>query len=147
MNYDSTMRCRDRVYCEKSTGIPGTVDCALGNEGTPDRKVCEEAHAPGCHRWYYLDGGEWHQCLPMEHPVASCDHYDQWIEWKYSEPNCKHKGCPTVYNPYTGYCATDPVKREPIAGFQVVPRGKTKFMACGWGPTEKVCSKALDVDQ
>jgi hypothetical protein len=149
-NYlDSTMRCRDQTYCEKSTGIPGTVDCALGNEGTPDRVACEEAHSPGCHRWYYEgDSGEgWQQCLVGANPVGSCDHYDRWVEWRYSNPNCQHLNCPTEYNPYTGHCAVNPLKHEPIAGFQMVPHGKTRFMACGWGPSEKVCSKPVPVDQ
>lgn len=155
-NFDSTMRCRDQRYCEASTGIKGTFDCALGNEGTEDRRVCEEHHAPGCHRWYYLDpaDSQYHQCLPAQHPVASCDHYDQWAEWRYSDPNCKHEKCPTEYNPYTGYCATYEVThkdgskhREPIAGFQVIPHGATKLIACGWATTEKVCSNPLTIDQ
>lgn len=153
MNWNSTPRCRDQKYCEASTGIKGVTDCALGNEGTLDREVCEEAHVPGCARWYYWSAGQWNRCLPQPHPVASCDHYDRWVEWKYSDPNCKHQGCPTTYNPYTGKCGTEDVVhggklyREPVAGYEVVPRGKTKFMVCGWGPSEKRCSNAMEIDQ
>jgi hypothetical protein len=141
------MRCRNKAYCEKATGVPGTVDCALGNEGTDQRRICELQHAPGCHRWYFkTTSGSWERCMPGEHPWASCDHYDRWQEWRYSQPGCNHKGCPQEYNPYTGYCTTN-AKDEPVAGYQMIPHGKTQFMACGSGATEKVCSNPLTVDQ
>ncbi len=65
--------CRDRAYCEKATGIPGSADCALGVEATAQRTICELAHAPGCHRWFYQSAsGSWERCMP-EPAWASCD--------------------------------------------------------------------------
>lgn len=127
---DSTMRCRDRAYCEKATGIPGTTDCALGVESTPQRMACELAHAPGCHRWQFqAQDGSWQRCLPAP-AWASCDHFDRWSEG----------------TPYTGPCDVD-ASGAPIAGWQTIPRGNTYFRACGAGPTAGVCSGPVKFDQ
>lgn len=131
-NYvDSTMRCRDRAYCERATGIEGSTDCALGVEGTDQRRICELAHSPGCHRWFYLteDGMAWERCGVEEHPWASCDHYDRYIDYQ---------------GPYTGYCETRS-NGYPISGYQMVPHGKTLFKACG--SLGDVCSNPLDLDR
>jgi len=126
------MRCRDQRYCEASTGIPGTTDCALGVEGTTQRIICELAHAPDCHRWKYKGPGmsDWERCLVAQHPVASCDHFDHWIEWQ---------------GPYTGPCETNP-SGAPIAGWDTVMHGKVEAKACGNGPSANVCSNVLQVD-
>jgi hypothetical protein len=127
---DSTMRCKDKTYCEKATGIPGTFDCALGVEGTEQRIICELEHSPECLRWYYRDtDGQFKRCEVFEHPVASCDHYDRYLEQD---------------GPYKGNCET---KEDgfPIAGNETIPHGKTGFRACD--TNVQVCSKVLELDR
>ena len=127
---DSTERCRNQGYCEKATGIPGVRDCALGVEGTQARIDCELAHSPGCLKWYYrTPENMWERCGVMEHPIASCDHYDGYIDWK---------------GPYTGYCETRP-DGYPIAGNTVFPHGKTGFKACD--TAGMTCSNVLELDR
>jgi hypothetical protein len=130
-NYvDSTERCRNRAYCEKSTGIVGNSNCALGIEGTEQRIVCELEHSPGCLKWYYRDeNSNWVRCGVEEHPLASCDHYDRYIDWK---------------GAYTGNCETRP-DGYPIAGNEMVPHGKTGFKACD--TNMQVCSDPLELDR
>lgn len=145
-NYlDSTERCRDQAYCEKATGVPGTRDCALGAEGTEQRRVCELEHSPGCLRWQFQNAnGTWERCLVDQHPVASCDHFDAWIAWRWSDPNCQHAGCPEEPNPYLGPCETR-ADGAPIAGNVQTPHGKTNFRACDTGGT--VCSNPIFADR
>jgi hypothetical protein len=117
-------------YCSTLTGIPGNRDCKANPEGS-GLQICDaEFLGTPCPVWYYLNPGtgQWSICGVDPHPIASCDHFDGYIEWQ---------------GPYTGQCLTR--NGFPVTGFRVIPHGKTSFKACD--ESGNLCSDPIALDQ
>ena len=131
--FDATFRCTDQAYCECATGISGVTDCALGVEGTDQRRACEaEAYGAPCMIIQETaTGSDWLRCLPDgENPDSDglfCDHFEMWQEG----------------TPYTGICQRN-ADGNPIAGTPWIGHGKGWMRACNAAGT--ICSGSSFVD-
>lgn len=117
-------------YCSTLTGIPGNADCKANPEGSGQDACDVEFLGTPCPVWYFLNpgSGAWQICGVDQHPIASCDHFEGYIEWQ---------------GPYTGQCLTR--NGFPVTGFRVIPHGNTEFKACD--ETGTICSNSIKVDQ
>lgn len=130
---DSTPRVRDKAYCEALTGQVGVFDCKANPEGTGQDVCDEEFLGAPCPIWQYKGPLGWQICGVDPHPIASCDHYDGYIDWQGS---------------YEGKCQARVEaggKRVAVAGFKMTPHGNVLVRACNADAT--VCSDPMQVNQ
>ncbi len=154
--FDSTPRLRSTekgpdglTYCERSTGISGVIDCALGPECTDEQVKNGNCARIWCETEFFQRGDKTKSRCPVwfaNDPVAGWDGRctpDNTTGFPNNPISCDHFDHFSEGGVYSGICETDE-DNFPISGFFVIGHGAGKLQSCTWD--RSICSQWIDFD-